>query len=245
MSTGVPVTGRGRLLRRIILLASGSILSMALGFAALTDAVDLFGGSGSPSDDGAIATAPAADDADTGASGATNGGGAAGGEPTAGEQPDELTDGEPSAGGQGVYHSRDPFAPVVTEEIADVTSAANQPVSTAPPVTDPEPETAAPPTTTVAEGPDETTEPAAPTSGCVADAEAYVCDGVYVSLVNVGTDATGVLRAVIQLDTTVYEVVDGVALPGGFVVTRVGSSCVDLRYGAQDLQICESDRALK
>lgn len=241
MSAAVPVTGRGRLVRRIVFVAAGSVVSMALGFTALSDAVDLFGRSQDPEPEVAEPAAAATPDGD--------------GSSTSVDEPatdpateaDPVAEAPPAVPGRSTYHARDPFSPVVTTETA-VTSASGADATVAPPVTDPEPGTAAP----TAPADPATTDPTAatpapsdPATGCVPNGEAYVCDGTYLALASAGTGAGGELRAVLQVDTSMHEVTAGVALPGGFVVTDITAGCAEVTYRDEALRLCESDRALK
>ena len=78
---------------------------------------------------------------------------------------------------------------------------------------------------------------------CVGQQE-LVCDGQVVTLIDVTTDA-GETVAVIQVDTTVYEVRRGQTFASNFEVRAIDGSCVSLLYGDDGFQLCRGDTVLK
>ena len=78
---------------------------------------------------------------------------------------------------------------------------------------------------------------------CVGQQE-LVCDGQVVTLIDV-TDQAGEPVAVIQVDTTVYEVRRGQTFASNFEVRAIDGSCVSLLYGDDGFQLCRGDTVLK
>ena len=78
---------------------------------------------------------------------------------------------------------------------------------------------------------------------CVGQQE-LVCDGQVVTLIDVTTEA-GEAVAVIQVDTTVYEVRRGQTFASNFQVRAIDGSCVSLLYGDDGFQLCRGDTVLK
>jgi hypothetical protein len=154
-----------------------------------------------------------------------------------------------------VYLSRDPFDPVVPEPVvvaaADpategtatdgtatdgaVTDGTTDPAD---PNTSPDP--AVPPVDgATAPGPGDPPPPAGCTTG-----DTVSCDGRIVALVEVrGSGADAV--AIIQVDTTLYEVRTGDTFAGAFQLSSISGSCVNVLYGDDAFPLCEGDRTLK
>jgi hypothetical protein len=154
-----------------------------------------------------------------------------------------------------VFLSRDPFDPVVPEPVevvavtddgtaTDGTDPAGEPTTT-----DPNAGDAVDPAdgSTPLPG-DGTTPPPAggtppPVAGCTTG-ETVNCDGRLIGLVEVrGTGGDAV--AIIQVDTTLYEVRAGETFAGSFQLSSVSGSCANVLYGDDAFQICEGDRTLK
>jgi hypothetical protein len=87
-------------------------------------------------------------------------------------------------------------------------------------------------------------EHGAPAGECRGGNEEAVCDGRVVSLVDVTNDSQGSL-AVVQVDTTVYEVRSGDRFAQNFEVRAIDGSCVNLLHGDDGFQLCTGDRVLK
>jgi hypothetical protein len=153
-----------------------------------------------------------------------------------------------------VFLSRDPFDPVVPEPVevvavtdgtaTDGTDPAGDPNTTDPNTGDPlDPVDGSTPPPV-----DGTTPPPAggtppPVASCTTG-ETVSCDGRLIGLVEVrGTGGDAV--AIIQVDTTLYEVRAGETFAGSFQLASVSGSCANVLYGDDAFQICEGDRTLK
>jgi hypothetical protein len=130
-----------------------------------------------------------------------------------------------------VFLSRDPFARVIPEPAAPAPAPGESPV----PGTDP----------------GDPTDPTDPgelpsTNGeeCVQNAE-LVCNGRVVTVIDIFTDDDGTLTAVIRVNDTLYEVVEGDQFLT-FRVDRIDPPCVELMNGDADtFRICEGEAVLK
>jgi hypothetical protein len=88
-------------------------------------------------------------------------------------------------------------------------------------------------------------ESGAPPGECRGGNEEAVCDGRVVSLVDVTTDDQGRPMAVVQVDTTLYEVRSGDRFAQHFEVRAIDGECVNLLHGDDGFQLCNGDRVLK
>jgi hypothetical protein len=140
-----------------------------------------------------------------------------------------------------VFLSRDPFDPVVPED----EPAPDDGGTTAPgdPTATPGDPTTAP---NLPGDPVATPGSPSPTPGepCRGTSE-VVCDGRVVNLIDVSTTLDGVAIAVVQVDTTVYEVGVGERFAGVFEVRAIDGRCVTLLYGDDAFQLCRGDTVLK
>jgi hypothetical protein len=134
-----------------------------------------------------------------------------------------------------VFLSRDPFQPVVPEvtPVADGGDAEGE--------TDGSGDD-----TDGAGGGEDTngggsTDPDAP--ACTTQGE-IVCDGRVISLIDV-TTVDGQPVAVIQVDTTVYEVTVGQTFAGSFLVRSIDGTTVTLLYGDEGIRLLPGDTVLK
>jgi hypothetical protein len=149
-----------------------------------------------------------------------------------------------------VFLDRDPFDPVVPEPVAETTATedageATDPDGTAPadpadpavtPVdgTDPDPNAPAP------------LPPAAPGPPvCTSGEQQIECNGRTVSLIEIRTDDAGQLVAIIQVDTTIYEVREGETFAGSFRVQSISDEGVLLQYGDDVEPLDVGERVLK
>jgi hypothetical protein len=72
------------------------------------------------------------------------------------------------------------------------------------------------------------------------------CDGLIVSLIEIREDGDGGLLAVIQVDTTIYEVGVGDRFAGNFAVSSITEDGVEVFYGDAPLgRMQEGERVLK
>jgi hypothetical protein len=85
------------------------------------------------------------------------------------------------------------------------------------------------------------TDPDAP--ACTTQGE-IVCDGRVISLIDV-TTVDGQPVAVIQVDTTVYEVTVGQTFAGSFLVRSIDGTTVTLLYGDEGIRLLPGDTVLK
>jgi hypothetical protein len=156
-----------------------------------------------------------------------------------------------------VFLSRDPFDPVVPEPVEVVVVADDGTPTdgtatggTDGSVTPGDPNAPGPVDPVDGSTPtgDEATPPPTggtppPVAGCTTG-DTVSCDGRLVGLVEVrGTGGDAV--AIIQVDTTLYEVRAGETFAGAFQLTSVSGSCANVLYGDDAFQICEGDRTLK
>lgn len=91
----------------------------------------------------------------------------------------------------------------------------------------------------------ETGDPAPGGSGsdpCTGTDE-VVCDGAVVTLVDV--IAGDPARAIVQVDTTAYEVGEGDTFAGSFLVLTIDPPCVTMLYGDDAFTLCEGQQVLK
>jgi len=129
-----------------------------------------------------------------------------------------------------VFLARDPFEPVVPEDVVvPASETGDSGDQTQPGETDPD-------------DPDNQSTP--PTEGCTGEDE-VVCNGSVVTLVDVTTDEAGDPVAVIQVDSTIYEVARGEQFAGSYEVRAIDPPCVSLLFGDDGFQLCEGDRVLK
>jgi hypothetical protein len=80
-------------------------------------------------------------------------------------------------------------------------------------------------------------------SGC-SNGDEPVCDGRVVSLIELD-EVDGERVAVIQVDTTIYEVRVGEIFAGSFLVQSISSDQVTVVYGDDVIVLREGDRVLK
>lgn len=85
------------------------------------------------------------------------------------------------------------------------------------------------------------TDPDAP--ACTTQGE-IVCDGRVISLIDV-TSVDGQPVAVIQVDTTVYEVTVGQTFADSFLVRSIDGTTVTLLYGDEGIRLLPGDTVLK
>lgn len=148
-----------------------------------------------------------------------------------------------------VYLARDPFDPVVPEdEPTDSNGQTTDPDGSTDPDT-PAPDPDDPASSPDPDDPDAPSpgpdDPSAPGSGCEGDQQEVVCDGRVVSLLEVASDADGSDLAVIQVDTTVYEVRHGERFASNFELSAFQGECVSVLHGDEGFQLCEGERVLK
>jgi hypothetical protein len=139
-----------------------------------------------------------------------------------------------------VFLSRDPFEPVVPE------------TETATPVTDASGDDAGGSSEDLDNGATGNTggtdttgddDVAAGSDGCRGTSE-VVCDGRVVSLVDI-TEREGELVAVVQIDTTIYEVRKGEAFAQRFVLMDVTNTTATISYVEDAFTLMVGDRVLK
>jgi hypothetical protein len=154
-----------------------------------------------------------------------------------------------------VYLDRDPFEPVRTPVVEEAPEA--DPIVTDPDTDPVDTDPTAPNGNTVPRDPSDPSDPAEPRDpsdpdrpdplpdkGCTGSDEEAVCNGQVVSLVDV-TSNDGQRIAVVQIDTTVYEVREGDRFATHFFVRSVGASEVTLAYGDDTFRLSEGDRVMK
>jgi hypothetical protein len=155
-----------------------------------------------------------------------------------------------------VYLNRDPFEPVRTPIVAETSNA--DPIVTDPDTDGPvDTEPTDPDDNTAPRDPSEPGQPAEPRDpsepdrpeplpekGCTGGDEETVCNGQVVSLVDV-TSNEGQRVAVVQIDTTLYEVREGDRFATHFFVRSVGASEVTLAFGDDTFRLSEGDRVMK
>jgi hypothetical protein len=134
-----------------------------------------------------------------------------------------------------VFLSRDPFEPVVPED---------EPATT--PVNDGQGDGADDPDNGATSGDDQQVgdDPSQPSGeGCRGNDE-VVCDGLVVSLVDI-LEVDGELVAVVQVDTTIYEVRKGATFAQRFVLLDVTSTTATISYVEDAFTLMVGDRVLK
>jgi hypothetical protein len=144
-----------------------------------------------------------------------------------------------------VFLSRDPFQPVVPEAEVVSGSAEGTPQSNEETILPTDPDGTAIPVIGTDGTPVPvvgTPEPGSETT--CSGKEEVVCDGRVISLVDVVT-ANGERMAVVQVDTTVYEVARGQVFAGSFELRSIDGSCVSLLYGDNGFQLCPGETVLK
>ena len=135
-----------------------------------------------------------------------------------------------------VYLARDPFEPVVPEEVSEPEPTDPEPEDPADPdPTDPDPRAPGDPSDPHSPDPDpsdpdptDPTEPSDP-DGCVGNDE-VVCDGHVVSVVEI-TEVDGDLVAVIQVDDVVYEVRVGQQFAERFRLLDLDREAATIQFG--------------
>lgn len=158
-----------------------------------------------------------------------------------------------------VYLDRDPFDPVVPDDTPSPASAddpdavspdPDDPVAVTPdpndaddpdaPGTDPDhPDAPATP------APDDDAPNGSSAEKCDGDAEELVCDGRVLSVTDVTTDEAGAPLAVLQVDTTVYEVSRGERFAEHFRLNGIDGDCVTVLYGDDSFTLCKGEHVLK
>ena len=147
-----------------------------------------------------------------------------------------------------IYLARDPFEPVVPEDLPqpDVADPDDPVDPTDPDPTDPDP-TDPDPTDPDPTDPDpvDPTDPRDPDEPdrCEGDVE-VVCNGEVVSLMDITEDDTGRL-AVIQVDTTVYEVRSGEVFADRYRLLEIGTDRVRVLFGDEDFSLRKDETVLK
>jgi hypothetical protein len=139
-----------------------------------------------------------------------------------------------------VFIDRDPFEPVVPEPASATADAGVDPVDgTDGSVTD---GTTGGTTDGSTDGTGDGTTDAP--DGCTSG-DQVVCDGRVVSLVDIRTDDDGARVAIVQVDTTLYEVEPGQIFAGAFQVQSISGDRVFLLYGDDAFELQKGDRVLK
>lgn len=159
----------------------------------------------------------------------------------AGASPDEIS-AVPLAVTYEIFLDRDPFEPVVEEEVPAPQPVAGGTGADGQPTTDPNP----------------TGTPVSPSDGSGSDGprctgtEEVVCGGQVVSLLDTLTtaDSDGQVdgdrnQAVIQVGTIVYEVSVGRTFAESFELLAIDGDCTNLRYNEELFRICVPDEVLK
>jgi hypothetical protein len=82
-----------------------------------------------------------------------------------------------------------------------------------------------------------------PAAGCSGE-DTVTCDGRIVSLVEVQGSGTAAL-AIVQVDSSLYEVAAGDTFAGSFHLGSISGSCATVLYGDDAFELCEGDRVLK
>jgi hypothetical protein len=132
-----------------------------------------------------------------------------------------------------IFLSRDPFDPVVPEPVETVETVEN--VDENGEMIDPsDPEFVAPP---ILPG-----DPDAP--GCVGQEE-VICNGQVITLMDIARNIDDEPVGVIQVDTTIYEVVPGQTFAGNYQALLIEGACVTLLYGDEGFRLCTGDAVLK
>jgi hypothetical protein len=156
-----------------------------------------------------------------------------------------------------VFLDRDPFDPVVPEPVSTTETVAGDGEATdgtgdgaatgdgSETPTDPNGETDPVGTPPPAAGTPPASPPAQGVGSCVADGDDLVCNGRVVSLIEIRTGDDGELLAVVQVDTTIYEVGIGDAFAGSFRVHSISETEVLIQYGDDVDRFEVGDRVLK
>jgi hypothetical protein len=155
-----------------------------------------------------------------------------------------------------VFLDRDPFDPVVPEPVSttETDTGDGEPTGEAGGETEAPTDPNAPPDpnqptepggTPPATGTPPTTAPAQGVGNCTADGEDLVCNGRVVSLIEIRTGDDGELLAIIQVDTTIYEVGVGDTFAGSFRVHSISETEVLIQYGDDVDRFEVGDRVLK
>jgi hypothetical protein len=152
-----------------------------------------------------------------------------------------------------VFLDRDPFDPVVPEPVnATATGDGQTEGETADGGTGEGSETPADPSEPTdpggvppATGTPPATPPAQGADTCTPDGDDLVCNGRVVSLIEIRTGDDGELLAVIQVDTTIYEVGAGDTFAGSFRVQSITETDVLIQYGDDVDRFEVGDRVLK
>jgi hypothetical protein len=139
-----------------------------------------------------------------------------------------------------IFLARDPFEPVVPEDVQSGEGTAATPVSGSDDTSNTDDDNGATDPSDSADA----TDPDTAGSGCTRQGE-VVCDGRVVSLVDVTTGSDGEAIAAVQVDTTIYEVVPGQTFAGSFQLRAIDGQCVSLLHGDDGFQLCTGDRVLK
>jgi hypothetical protein len=156
-----------------------------------------------------------------------------------------------------VFLDRDPFDPVVPEPVSTTETVAGDGEATdgtgdgaatgdgSETPTDPNGGTDPVGTPPPAAGTPPASPPAQGVGSCVADGDDLVCNGRVVSLIEIRTGDDGELLAVVQVDTTIYEVGIGDAFAGSFRVHSISETEVLIQYGDDVDRFEVGDRVLK
>jgi hypothetical protein len=139
-----------------------------------------------------------------------------------------------------VFLDRDPFEPVVEEEILETQTAVDGSATDGQPTTDPDP----------------TATPVAPVGGTGSDGprcsgtEEVVCDGQVVSLIDTSVDGDELIDgdgdlAIVQVGTIVYEASVGRTFAENLELLAIDGDCASLRYGEEQFRICVPGEVLK
>jgi hypothetical protein len=132
-----------------------------------------------------------------------------------------------------IFLSRDPFNPVVPEPVETVDAV--EIVDENGDVVDPS-------------DPDYVTSPILPgdpdAPGCVGQEE-MICNGQVITLMDIARNIDDEPVAVIQVDTTIYEVVPGQTFAGDYQALLIDGACVTMLYGDEGFRLCKGDVVLK
>jgi hypothetical protein len=152
-----------------------------------------------------------------------------------------------------IYLARDPFDPVVPEDAPDAPDPAD-PDAPAPAPDDPDapapdpddPDAPAPdPDDPDAPRPDPDAPRPSPDADCEGDREEVVCNGEVLSLLEITTDDEGQALAVVQVNSTIYEVRRGQQFADHFRLNSFDGNCVNVLHGDDAFTLCEGERVLK
>lgn len=134
-----------------------------------------------------------------------------------------------------VFLARDPFEPVVPDDVQDTGSTPTNPTNPATPTNPTNPATPVQPV-----GP----AVPSPTDPRCSGQEEVVCDGRVVTLLDIIT-ANGDFVAVIQVDTTVYEVGEGQRFATNFELRAIDPPTVSVIFGDETFVLRSGDSVLK